>query len=52
VWIANNQQIIFANIHQDFMASMHSDFFKERWVEAYSIGLIILGTRLSLQNEE
>jgi hypothetical protein len=53
LWIANNQQTVVANFHQDFMASMHSNFFQGQT----DTGLIYepchcRETGLSQQNEE
>jgi len=41
-WIANNQQNIVINFHQDFAASKQNDFFTRIGIGAHSIRLIIL----------
>jgi hypothetical protein len=51
LWIANNQQNIVGNFHQDFVAYMHSDFLQGQTDKAYSVGLAISG-KISCANKK
>ncbi len=51
-WIANNQQNIGINIHQDFLTRTHSNFFKDRWIGVSSIRIILGNSAVQTQRRK